>query len=307
MRLEQLEYLVTVAETKSMTIASNLLYVSHQNISKSLLGLEKELGIQLLNRTNKGVSLTEKGEKIAQYAKQMLNIQDAIYKLAKKDGSITVKNTEQINILLTNGFSKKVSIVQSSFEKQFPNLLPFIQEAEPSSILSDLLADNLTEFPIIFTVIETDELKQYYNQLKKKYNIFLLKQSRIVAIASKIMGLDTNKVYTMEEINNLPFLFYQSTINQTNFFFQALSRRGFTKSNCRFPGTSQICATSLKNGTAALFVLDSLMESYYDDLPPCDTLLFTPKILVDNLILLRKDASATAHAFVEYFLHVYQF
>lgn len=28
MRLEQLEYLVTVAETKSMTIASNLLYVS---------------------------------------------------------------------------------------------------------------------------------------------------------------------------------------------------------------------------------------------------------------------------------------
>ena len=149
--------------------------------------------------------------------------------------------------MLTNGFSKKVSIVQSSFEKQFPNLLPFIQEAEPSSILSDLLADNLTEFPIIFTVIETDELKQYYNQLKKQHNIFLLKQSRIVAIASKIMGLDTNKVYTMEEINNLPFLlFIKVQLTKPTSFFKLCHVEGLQNQTAVFLEHHKFVATFLK-------------------------------------------------------------
>lgn len=306
MRLEQLEYLVTVAETKSITIAGNLLYMSHQNISKSLASLEKELGITLLNRTSKGVSLTEKGEEIAQYAKQMLMLQDKIRTTAQKNANAAIEKTERINILLANGFSKKFATAQAQFEKRTPNLQLFAQEAEPSSILQNLLTNKLTQYPVIFTIIETDKLEMHREQLLKQYDIFSLEQSRIVFIAAKIMGLNTNKTYTMKELNELPFLFYQDTINQSNFFFQALTRRGFSSENCHFPGSAQICSTSLKNGTAALFVLDSLIESYYEDLFPCDTLLFTPKILVDNLILLRKDAPELARAFVEYFLHVYQ-
>lgn len=306
MRLEQLEYLITVAETKSMTIAGNLLYMSHQNISKSLTSLEKELNITLLNRTSKGVSLTKKGEEIALYAKQMLMLQDKIYAVAKASSDVAKKETERINILLANGFSKKFSIAQPQFEKHTPNIQLFAQEADPLSILQDLLVDKLKEFPVIFTLIESDELALYHEQLSKQYDIFSFTQSRMVFVAAKLMGLDNRKVYTMEELNTLPFFFYQDKLNQDNFFFQALARRGFAPTNCHFPGSAQICSTSLKNGTAALFVLDSLIESYYDDLVPCDTLLFTPKILVDNLILIRKDASTSACDFVKYFLHVYQ-
>lgn len=306
MRLEQLEYLITVAETKSMTIAGNLLYMSHQNISKSLASLEKELNVTLLNRTSKGVSLTKKGEEIAQYAKQILTLQNKIYTVGNKNTNSAIENIERINIILANGFSKKISIVQSQFEKHTPNVQLFAQEAEPASILQDLLTNKLKEFPVIFTLVESDELTSHHEQLVSQYEIFPFAQSRMVFVAAKLMGLDNRKVYTMEELNTLPFLFYQDKINQNNFFFQALTRKGFTPTNCHFPGSAQICSTSLKNGTAALFVLDSLIESYYDDLVPCDTLLFTPKILVDNLILIRKDASASACDFVKYFLHVYQ-
>lgn len=306
MRLEQLEYLVTVADTKSMTIAEKLLYTSHQNISKSIANLEKELDITLLTRTSKGVSLTEQGKEIANYAKQMLMIQDKIYDVAKKNANNVIEKTEQINILLAKGFSKKFSIVQPLFEKMSPNVLLFAQESEPYSILQDLLTNKLEQFHAIFALIETEQIKLCREQLSKQYDIFSFAQSQIVFIAAKIMELNPHKVYTMSEINALPFSFYQDAINQTNFFFEILKNRGFSKTNCYFPGSPQICSTFLKNGKAAQFVLDSLIEYYYEDLCPFDTFFFTPSILVDNLILLRKDAPASAHAFVEYFLHVYQ-
>ena len=53
MQLEQLKYLVAAAETRSMTTAGKLMYMSHQNISKSISSLEKELGVSLFTRTSK--------------------------------------------------------------------------------------------------------------------------------------------------------------------------------------------------------------------------------------------------------------
>lgn len=74
MRLEQLEYLRTVAKTKSINKASEQLYVSHQAISTALQGLEKELNTQLYTRTNKGVQLTPDGIYVLTAAKQIFEI-----------------------------------------------------------------------------------------------------------------------------------------------------------------------------------------------------------------------------------------
>ena len=49
MRLEQLQYLDELDRTHSMSLASDILFVSQQNISKAIRSLEEELGVQLLN------------------------------------------------------------------------------------------------------------------------------------------------------------------------------------------------------------------------------------------------------------------
>ena len=70
MNINQLRYVLEVANSSSMREASAKLYVSQPALSASIRELEEELGILIFERTNKGISLTEEGREFISYAKQ---------------------------------------------------------------------------------------------------------------------------------------------------------------------------------------------------------------------------------------------
>lgn len=72
MRMEQLKYLVDIAETKSMSKTAEHMFVSPQAISKAIKQLENELDTELLVRTSTGVALTKVGAEIVSLAENML-------------------------------------------------------------------------------------------------------------------------------------------------------------------------------------------------------------------------------------------
>ena len=61
MTLQQLKYIVTVAETGTITEAANRLYISQPRLTNAIRELEKEMNIVIFNRTNKGISLSKEG------------------------------------------------------------------------------------------------------------------------------------------------------------------------------------------------------------------------------------------------------
>ena len=73
MRMEQLKYLVDVAETKSMTKTAERLFVTPQAVSKNIKQLEMELDTTLLVRTSAGVEFTHLGAAIVALARDMLD------------------------------------------------------------------------------------------------------------------------------------------------------------------------------------------------------------------------------------------
>ena len=72
MTIQQLKYVVTVAERGTITGAADRLYISQPSLTNAIHELEKEMNIQIFNRTNKGISLSKEGEDFLGYARQVL-------------------------------------------------------------------------------------------------------------------------------------------------------------------------------------------------------------------------------------------
>jgi LysR family hydrogen peroxide-inducible transcriptional activator len=72
MNLQDLRYLVSVAETRHFGRAAEVCRVSQPTLSSQIRKLEEELGVTLLERTNKRVDITPVGRQIVAHAREAL-------------------------------------------------------------------------------------------------------------------------------------------------------------------------------------------------------------------------------------------
>ena len=73
MTLQQLIYVVTVADETSMNRAAQRLYLAQSSLSAGIHSLEEELGFSLFRRSNRGVAPTPEGEEFLAYARQIVS------------------------------------------------------------------------------------------------------------------------------------------------------------------------------------------------------------------------------------------
>ena len=70
--INQLQYFVISAEQGSLSKAAEVLYTTQPHVSKTIKSLEGYLGMELFDRTPRGVILSKDGERIYAYAKNIL-------------------------------------------------------------------------------------------------------------------------------------------------------------------------------------------------------------------------------------------
>ncbi|WP_434310522.1 LysR family transcriptional regulator [Hominifimenecus sp. rT4P-3] len=73
MTLQQLHYVITIAEVGSLNKAAEILYMAQPSLTSSMQELERELGITIFYRSGRGVSLTQDGAEFLLYARQVYN------------------------------------------------------------------------------------------------------------------------------------------------------------------------------------------------------------------------------------------
>jgi LysR family hydrogen peroxide-inducible transcriptional activator len=83
LKLKDLRYLVAVADTRHFGRAAARCFVSQPTLSAQLRKLELYLGVQLIERRPRRVTLTAAGEEIVQRARGMLESADAIVSVAQ--------------------------------------------------------------------------------------------------------------------------------------------------------------------------------------------------------------------------------
>ncbi|MBQ7454591.1 MAG: LysR family transcriptional regulator, partial [Selenomonadaceae bacterium] len=165
MELRQLEYFQMASRLKNITRAAQRLRVSQPNITVAIKKLEAELGVQLLDRSQKQLTLTPEGKVFLKRIELALrNIEDAV--LEVNDYKQLQKGTIKIGIPPMMGaylFPK----VFSEFRHLHPNLDVLLYEEGSLTIREKLESDEL-DFGIIIVPESTPNLnvlKMSRNQL----------------------------------------------------------------------------------------------------------------------------------------------
>lgn len=107
-----------VAEQKSISKAAAMLGYVQPNVSGRIKHLEEELHTKLLNRTNRGVTLTDEGVLLLEYTEKILFLMDEVKTKMNEDkgeGSLTIGASQTISAF-------KIPHFLSGFLKQNKNI-----------------------------------------------------------------------------------------------------------------------------------------------------------------------------------------
>lgn len=158
MDFKQIEAFINVAKYKSFSKAANTIFLSQPTISSHISGLEKELNIQLFDRSSKEVVLTSAGEAFLEYAIDLINTRNsAISHISSFSGNVSGK------LILASSTTPCNSIVPGlveSFMEQYPEVSFNILELSSGDIIENILKFNC-ELGIIGRATRDDKINSY--------------------------------------------------------------------------------------------------------------------------------------------------
>lgn len=91
MTLQQIKYVIGIADSGSFNKASEKLFVSQPSLTSTIHDLEDELGIIIFNRTGRGISLTNDGIEFLASARQLYHNYENIVEKYGETGNIKKK------------------------------------------------------------------------------------------------------------------------------------------------------------------------------------------------------------------------
>lgn len=118
--LNQIRYFQTVAECGSFTEAAELQHISQSAISQQIQALEAQLGVKLINREKRKISLTPAGEVFYRKSIVLVADYDRLVMETQKAGSDDVA-TLKIGVLLTYG-GEELQMAIAEFSRKYPQV-----------------------------------------------------------------------------------------------------------------------------------------------------------------------------------------
>lgn len=212
MTLQQLKYVVCVAELGNITIAAERLYISQPSLTNAIKNLEEELGISIFNRNNKGVTLTDQGNVFLSYARQMLDHLDLIETkfMNKKEIKPYFSVSTQHYSFAVNAF---IDVINKYDAKSYNFTL---RETQTYEIITDI-KDMVSEVGILYLSSKNEEV---LTKLLKENDIEfeLLFTAKPHVFINDGHPLAKKKAISLEDLDEYPYLSFEQGKNNSFYF-----------------------------------------------------------------------------------------
>ena len=176
MELRVLQYFLTVAREQSLTGAAEFLHLSQPTLSRQLKDLEQELGKQLFNRGNRGVTLTEEGMILRKRAEE-------IFELVKKTESEISLSDDNIagDVYIGAGESYLNRIIaRTAYElkKTYPDLHYHIASGNAVFVMEQL-DKGLIDFGLLYGAVDRTKYHSIKVPLSDIFGVLMRKDSEL--------------------------------------------------------------------------------------------------------------------------------
>ena len=227
MTLQQLKYVVTVAETGTITEAAGKLYISQPSLTNAIHELEREMQIVIFNRTNKGISLSKEGDIFLGYARQVLEQAEILEDKYKGEGS----GKKQFCVS-TQHYSFAVNAFVDLIKKYGQEEYDFsLRETQTYEIIEDV-AKMRSEIRILFLndfnekvitkILKSNEL-EFHDLFVAKPHVFI----------SRRHPLADRQIITNEELESYPYLSFEQGEHNSFYFSEEIFSASERKKNIR--------------------------------------------------------------------------
>ena len=216
MTLQQLKYVTTIANIGSISEAAKRLFVSQPSLTKAIKELEKEMGITIFDRTNKGITVSKEGERFLGYARQVLEqaaLLEEQYK-SQSGGKKQFSVSTQHYSFAVNAF---VELLKGAEIDQYDVSL---RETQTYEIIDDvahmkseigLLYYNDFNRPVLEKLIHTNELT-FTELFTANPHIFI----------GKTHPLAHKEVVSMDELEEYPYISFEQGDHNSFYFSEEI-------------------------------------------------------------------------------------
>ncbi len=212
MTLQQLRYAVTIAESPSMNEAAKQLFISQPSLSGAIRDLEKEIGISIFSRSNRGIIPTPEGEEFLGYARQMMEqyqLLDDRY-ISKKSGKKKFSVSTQHYTFAVNAF---VHMVRQFGMEEYEFA---IHETKTHDIIEDV-KNGKSELGILYL---NDFNTKAITKILKENNLEFHELFRCKTYVYLWNGnpLAKKDILTMEDLQDYPCLAFDQGSNNSFYY-----------------------------------------------------------------------------------------
>ena len=197
MDVKQLKYFRAIVTEGTISGAAKQLYMTQPSVSQQLHLLEKELGVQLFDRSSRRMTLTEAGRLLNARAEQVLDFLHSTATEVKElnDGH---KGTLMIGTIASAGVTLLPKFLRD-YNDKYPNIKIQLFEGDTPRIL-DLLHKGIIEIGIVRTIYDP----QHYERIDLRPDPFIL------AMSPKWDLDQGSSSITVKELAGKPILLHRS-------------------------------------------------------------------------------------------------
>ncbi|CAE6696783.1 LysR substrate-binding domain-containing protein [Paraburkholderia aspalathi] len=152
MDLRQLRYFVKVVECGNVTRASEALHIAQPAISQQMRNLERDLGMQLLERSVQGVAPTAAGQTLYRHAVELLRQADSTRELLRQDAELP---QGRVSVAMPSSTARMMAIpLARTIRDRYPGIALELLEA-PSAELGSLIGSGRVDLAVVVDAVET--------------------------------------------------------------------------------------------------------------------------------------------------------